>query len=315
MTIMMMFEPAPLKTRPRLEAIVARARAQAPLRIAIVNPTDAADVAAVAAAGDFIVPFLVGPRSSIEEAASRAGLSLSACTFVDVPNVTLAARAAVELAQRDAVDALMKGALHTDAFMSAVLAAADLRTAHRMSHVAVIETSLTRLLFVSDGAVNIAPDLDAKRDITQNAIDVARAVGVATPKVAVLAAVETVSSRLPATLDAVALSRMADRGEIVGGIVDGPLALDDALSPEAARLKGITSPVAGCADVLIAPELNAGNQLFKAIEYFSGGAGADVVVGARIPLVLTSRADDAFTRIASIALAALCRGPTSSQQK
>jgi len=304
---MTMLEPVSLRIRPRLEALIARARSQAPLRIAIVNPIDQADVAALAAAGDFIVPFLVGPRSLIEEAASRAGLSLSACTFVDVPNAALAAHAAVELAQRDAVDVLMKGALHTDAFMSSVLAAADLRTTRRMSHVAVIETSLPRLLFVSDGALNIAPNLDAKRDITQNAIDVARAVGVATPKVAILAAVETVSSNIPATVDAAAVSRMADRGEIVGGVVDGPLALDDAVSPEAARLKGITSPVAGYADVLIAPELNAANHLFKAIEYFSGGACADVVVGARIPLVLTSRADDAFTRVASIALAALCR--------
>jgi len=174
--------------------------------------------------------------------------------------------------------------------------------------VAVIETvALPRLLLISDGAINIAPDLAAKRDIVQNAIDVARAVGVDVPKVAILAAVETVSSQLPATIDAAALAKMADRRQITGGVVDGPLALDDAVSPEAARIKEIASPVAGYADVLIAPDLDAANMLFKEIEYLAKGLCADVVAGARVPIVLTSRADDAFTRVASLALAQLIR--------
>ena len=293
---------------PRLRHLIAAAREKPPLRIAIVNPVDAMDLQAILEAGDLISPFLIGPKAAIDRALENAGITLGACTYVEAANAQQAARAAVELARHGEVDALMKGSLHSDDFMRAILAAEELRTSRRMSHVAVIETvALPRLLLISDGAINIAPDLAAKRDIVQNAIDVARAVGVDVPKVAILAAVETVSSQLPATIDAAALAKMADRRQITGGVVDGPLALDDAVSPEAARIKEIASPVAGYADVLIAPDLDAANMLFKEIEYLAKGLCADVVAGARVPIVLTSRADDAFTRVASLALAQLIR--------
>ena len=292
----------------RLDRIVTRARACPPLRTAIVNPVDLMDVVAVEQAAGLIHAVLVGPKTAIEDAARRAGVSLDQCTFVEAADAEQACRAAVELARRGEVDALMKGSLHTDDFMRVIVAERDLHTRRRMSHVAVIETpALTRLLFVSDGAINIAPTLEEKRDITQNAIDLARVLGVELPRVAILAAIETVSSHLPATIDAAALAKMADRKQIVGGIVDGPLAIDDAVSADAARVKGIVSPVAGCAEILIAPDLNAANLLFKEIEYFSNGRCADVVVGARIPIILTSRADDALARVASMALASLVK--------
>ena len=291
-----------------LDGIIARARQHPPLRAAIVNATDAMDIAAVDQAGGFVHAVLLGPKAAIEETARRAGISLAHCTLVDTADAHEAAHAAVEMVRRGEVDVLMKGSLHTDDFMRAVLAEPALRTSRRMSQVVVIETpALSRLIFVSDGAINIAPTLEEKRDITQNAIDVARACGVSPPRVAILAAVETVSSHLPATVDAAALAKMADRKQIVGGIVDGPLALDDAISPKAAELKGIISPVAGYADVLIAPDLEAANLLFKEIEYLANGRCADVVVGARLPIILTSRADNAFTRAASMALASLLK--------
>lgn len=297
-------EPATL----RLDHIIARARECPPARIAIVNATDVMDITAVHEAGGFVHAVLLGPKAAIEETARRAGIALDDCTIVDTADAGEAARAAVELARRGEVDVLMKGSLHTDEFMRPILAEPSLHTTARMSQVVAIETpAVSRLIFVSDGAINIAPTLEEKRDITQNAIDVARVCGVEAPKVAILAAVETVSSRLPATMDAAALAKMADRRQIVGGIVDGPLALDDAVSPEAARLKGIASPVAGYADILIAPDLEAANLLFKEIEYFAEGRCAEVVAGARIPIILTSRVDDAFTRVASMALAVLLK--------
>lgn len=291
-----------------LDGIIARARERPPLRVAIVNAIDVMDIAAVDRAGGFVQAVLLGPKAAIEETARRAGISLAHCTLVDKADAVEAAQAAVEMACRGEVDVLMKGSLHSDDFMRAVVAAPSLRTSRRMSHVVVIETpAFPRLIFVSDGAINIAPTLEEKRDITQNAIDVARACGVNSPKVAILAAVETVSSALPVTIEAAAIAKMADRKQIIGGIVDGPLALDDAISPQAAELKGIVSPVAGYADVLIAPDLEAANMLFKEIEYFANGRCADVVTGARVPIILTSRADDAFTRTASMALASLLR--------
>jgi phosphate acetyltransferase len=297
-------EPAKLG----LDHIIARARQQRPIRVAIVNATDAMDIAAVDQAGGFVHAILLGPKAAIEETARRVGISLAHCTLVDMADALEAAHAAVEMVRRGEVDALMKGSLHTDDFMHAVFAEPSLRTSRRMSQVVVIETpAFPRLIFVSDGAINIVPTLEEKLDITQNAINVARACGVDVPRVAILAAVETVSSRFPATVDAAALAKMADRKQIVGGIVDGPLALDDAVSPTAAELKGIASPVAGYADVLIAPDLEAANILFKEIEYFAAGRCAEVVVGARLPIILTSRADNAFTRAASMALASLLK--------
>jgi phosphate acetyltransferase len=293
---------------PRLDDIIARARQQRPVRVAIVNATDPMDIMAVQQAAELVHAVLLGPKTSIEEIARGAGISLGNCMLVDAEDAGAAARAAVEMVRRGEVDVLMKGSLHTDDFMRAVLAEPSLHTRVRMSQVVVIETpALPRLIFISDGAINIAPSLEEKRDITQNAIDVARVCGVEVPKVAILAAVETVSSRLPATIEAAAIAKMADRKQIVGGVVDGPLALDDAISPKAARLKGIASLVAGYADILIAPDLEAANLLFKEVEYLAQGRCAAVVAGARVPLILTSRADDASTRVASIALAILVK--------
>jgi phosphotransacetylase len=291
-----------------LDDMIARARQQPPARVAIVNATDVMDIMAVQQAAGLIQAVLLGPKATIEATARGAGISLDNCTVIDTADAAGAARTAVELVRRGEVDVLMKGSLHTDDFMRAVLAEPALRTPARMSQVVVIETpAFPRLIFISDGAINIAPTLEEKRDITQNAIDVARVCGVETPKVAILAAVETVSSHLPATIDAAALAKMADRKQIVGGVVDGPLALDDAISPKAAQLKGIVSPVAGYADILIAPDLDAANLLFKELEYFTEGRCAAVVAGARVPIILTSRADDASTRLASIALALLVK--------
>ncbi|HTV73714.1 MAG TPA: bifunctional enoyl-CoA hydratase/phosphate acetyltransferase [Candidatus Acidoferrales bacterium] len=290
-----------------LGRILLRARDGPRLRTAIVNPVDEMDLRAVEAA-DFVDAVLVGAKKAITRAASLAGISADRYTVIDAADPSEAARVAAELARRGEVDALMKGSLHSDEFLRAVVAEPELRTSRRMSHVAVLDApALPHLIFISDSAVNIAPTLDEKRDITQNAIDVARAVGVVLPKVAILSAVETVSSREPSTIDAAALAKMADRQQITGAFVDGPLALDDALSPEAARIKGIVSPVAGCADILIAPNLDAANVLFKEIEYLGRGTCACVVAGARIPLVLTGRADDAATRVASLALASVVR--------
>lgn len=291
-----------------LDDIIARARQQPPARVAIVNATDVMDIMTVQQAAGLIQAVLLGPKATIEATARGAGISLDNCTVIDTADAAGAARTGVELVRRGEVDVLMKGSLHTDDFMRAVLAEPALRTPARMSQVVVIEMpAFPRLIFISDGAINIAPTLEEKRDITQNAIDVARVCGVETPKVAILAAVETVSSHLPATIDAAALAKMADRKQIVGGVVDGPLALDDAISPKAAQLKGIVSPVAGYADILVAPDLDAANLLFKEVEYFTEGRCAAVVAGARVPIILTSRADDASTRLASIALALLVK--------
>jgi phosphate acetyltransferase len=265
-----------------LESLVARACRVGPLRVATVEPGWADFAAAEQRPRLFS---LIPVRADDGEAATRI---------------------AVELVLDGQADALMKGEIHTADFMRVIVAEHRMRTHRRMSHVALLESrALERVVFVSDGAVNVQPSLDEKREITQNAIDVARICGIDTPRVAILAAVETVSSEQIATIEAAAIAKMADRGQITGGIVDGPLALDDAISPRAVALKRIDSPVAGRADVLIAPDLVAANMLFKEIEYFSSASCADVVVGAIVPIVLTSRADDAATRVYSAALASL----------
>jgi phosphate acetyltransferase len=270
-----------------LDTLVARARELAPLRVGVVQPSDADRAAAVE-----LEPFATVIPVTGEHAGERA-----------------AAMAAL-----GEIDALMKGALHSDVFMRAVLSERSLRTSRRMSHVAVLHPStIDRVVLISDGAVNVLPTLEEKRDILQNAVDVARVIGIKLPRVAVLAAVETVCSEFPATIECAALSKMADRGQITGALVDGPLALDDAVSPQAAAAKGIASPVAGKADVLIAPDLEAANMLFKEIEYFASAECAEVVVGAKVPIVLTSRADDAKTRVRSVALASLMRGATDGR--
>ena len=292
-----------------LDTLRERASRLGPLRTAVVHPCDALSLAAAldARAAGLIEPVLVAPRARLQALAEAQGLALAGLAIEEVPHSHAAAARAAELAGRGEVAALMKGSLHTDEFMRAVLAPqAGLRTERRLSHCFLMQTpSYPRLFIITDAAINVAPGLLEKADIVRNAIALAQAIGVAQPRVAILAAVETVNPAMPATLDAAALCKMADRGQIVGGVLDGPLALDNAVSPEAARTKGIVSPVAGRADVLVVPDLESGNLLAKQLEYLGGAASAGVVLGARVPIVLTSRADSRATRLASCAVARL----------
>jgi phosphate acetyltransferase len=296
----------------RIADILARAAGFAPLRTAVVHPCDAASLGGAIAAArlGLIEPVLVGPEARIRAAAEAAGLDIAGVELVPTEHSHAAADEACGLARRGAVAALMKGSLHTDELLGAVVRRESaLRTDRRMSHIFIFEVpDYPRLLLVSDAAILIAPDLVAKRDIVQNAIDCARALGIPEPRVAVLAAVETVHPSMAATIDAAALAKMAQRGQIVGGMVDGPLAFDNAISPAAAAAKHIQSDVAGRADVLIAPGIEAGNMLAKQLTYFSGALSAGIVIGARVPIVLTSRADDEPTRLASGAAALLVAG-------
>ncbi|MDB5683633.1 MAG: phosphate acetyltransferase [Sphingomonas bacterium] len=291
----------------RHHALLAAAQGGPPIRTVIVHPCDEASIEAVieAAALGLISPILVGPRGKVEAAAAAAGGDISTFGLVDVPHSHAAAARAVELVRAGEAQLLMKGSLHTDELISAVIAAdSGLRTDRRISHVYVMDVpSYPRPLLITDAAINVAPSLEDKADIIRNAIDLAHAIGIATPRVAILAAVETVNPKMRSTLDAAALCKMADRGQIVGGLLDGPLAFDNAISPEAAREKGIVSPVAGIADILVAPELEAGNMIAKQLSFLAGADGAGIVLGARVPIILTSRADSQRTRIASCALA------------
>jgi phosphotransacetylase len=260
-----------------------------------------------AGARGMIIPILVGPRSKIEAAAREADLDISATEIIDVPHSHAAAETAVALAREGKVGMLMKGKLHTDELLAPVVdKLTGLRTERRISHVFALDVpSYPKPLLISDAAINTFPDLDAKRDIVQNAIDLALALGIEIPKVAILSAVETVTPTLPSTVDAAALCKMADRGQITGGQIDGPLAFDNAVSKAAAQTKGITSPVAGEADILIAPDLEAGNMIAKQLIYLAGADAAGLVLGARVPIVLTSRADGVMSRLASAAMAQL----------
>ena len=245
-----------------------------------------------------IVPILIGPRARIEAAARASGTSLDGIELIDTPHSHASAAQGVRLAAQRRVDAVMKGSLHTDELLEAVVARdGGLRTGRRISHVYAMDVpAYDRLLLATDAAVNVAPDLAAKRDIAQNAIDLARVLGIEEPKVAVLSAVETVNPKMPSTLDAAALAVMARRGQIRGGIVDGPLAFDNAIDREAARTKGLDSPVAGQADILLVPDIEAGNMVAKQLLYFAGADGAGLVLGAKVPVVLTSRADGVRVR-------------------
>ena len=289
--------------------LAARALSLGAIRVAVVHPCDEASLAAAldAHAAGLIEPILVAPQAKLAEVARKAGLDLSGIAIEDVPHSHAAAARAVELAAGGRVDALMKGSLHTDELMAAVVAsAAGLRTARRISHCYLMHSpAYPRPFIITDGAINIAPTLEEKADIVRNAIDLAHIVGVAMPRVAILAAVETVNPRMQTTLHAAALCKMADRGQIAGAVLDGPLAFDNAISVAAARIKGIVSDVAGLADILLVPDLESGNMLAKQLEYLGGAASAAVVMGARVPIVLTSRADSRESRIASCALASL----------
>jgi phosphate acetyltransferase len=280
-----------------------------PVTCAVVHPCDRDSLSGAieAAKRGFIIPVLVGPEDKIREAAEQAQIDLSPYRIVSTEHSHASAAKAVELARAGEVESLMKGSLHTDEIMAAVVpAAAGMRTSRRISHAFVMDVSTYPKMFImTDAAVNISPNLEDKRDIIQNAIDLAQALGVKVPKVGILSAVEVINSKIPSTLDAAALCKMADRGQIVGGILDGPLAFDNAISAQAAKTKGITSPVSGDVDILLAPDLESANMLFKQLTYLAGAEGAGIVLGTRIPIVLTSRADSIRTRLTSAAVMAL----------
>ncbi len=303
----------------RYERLIAMTRGLEPLRTAVVHPVDTASLvgAIEAARANLIVPILVGPEAKIRAAADRAQVDLTPYEIVSSEHSEAAAAQAVAMARANKVQALMKGALHTDELMHAVVDAEQgLRTARRVSHVFAIDApAYPRPLFVTDAAINVSPSLDDKRDIIQNAIDLVHALGIAEPRVAILSAVETVTGKLRSTLDAAALCKMADRGQITGGILDGPLAFDNAVSEEAAKTKGIKSPVAGRADIFVVPDLEAGNMLAKQLEYLAGAEIAGIVLGARVPIILTSRADKTVARLASCAIALLLARHTSGGAK
>jgi phosphate acetyltransferase len=260
-----------------------------------------------AAKRKLIDPVLVGPEAKIREAAQAAGADISPYRIVDTEHSHAAAEKAVAMARAGEVEALMKGSLHTDELMGAVVpSATGLRTTRRISHIFVMDVpTYPRILLVTDAAINIAPGLKEKVDIVQNAIDLAYVLGINEPKVAILSAVETVNPDIPSTLEAASLCKMADRKQITGGILDGPLAFDNAVSEQAAKTKKIDSPVAGKADILLVPDLEAGNMLAKQLQYLAGADAAGIVLGTRVPIVLTSRADSVRTRLASIAVMAL----------
>ena len=293
----------------KYERLIAATRAIRPIPCAVAHPCDASSLGgAVEAAGaGIILPILVGPAHKVLAAAQAAGLDVAPFELVDVPHSHAAAAKAVELVRSGRAELLMKGSLHTDELMREIVAKErGLRTERRISHVFVMDVpSYPEPLFITDAAVNIFPDLETKADICRNAIDLHLGLGLGTPRVAILSAIETVSPKIPGTIDAAALCKMADRGQIAGGLLDGPLALDNAISPEAAEIKGIRSEVAGRAQVLVVPDLEAGNMLAKNLSFLAGADAAGIVLGARVPVILTSRADNVRTRMASCAVAAL----------
>jgi phosphate acetyltransferase len=293
----------------KYERLLVLAKGPAPVPTAVAHPCDESSLTAAvdAAKLGMIAPILVGPKARIKAVADKAGRKIAAFEIVDTPHSHASAAEAVQLVREGRAECLMKGSLHTDELMGAVVAReAGLRTARRISHCFVMDVpSHTDVLIVSDAAVNIAPTLEDKVDIVQNAIDLVHALGGKEARVAILSAMETVNPKVPSTIEAAALCKMADRGQITGGILDGPLALDNAISPEAAQIKHIKSPVAGRANVLIVPDLEAGNMLAKSLTFLAGADAAGIVLGARVPIILTSRADSVTTRLASCAIASL----------
>src|SRR6476620_1967537 len=293
----------------KYQRLLDKCRRLEPIPTAVAHPCEATALSGAVEAGNegLIVPILIGPRAKIESVARSAGINLSNLQIVDVPHSHAAAAKSVELLREAQAELLMKGSLHTDELMGAVVAReGGLRTARRVSHVFVMDVpTYHKVLIVTDGAINIAPTLEDKVDICQNAIDLAISIGLEKPRVAILAAVETVTSKMPATIDAAALCKMAERGQITGGILDGPLAFDNAISKQAAETKGIKSDVAGDPDILIAPDLEAGNILAKQLIFLANADSAGLVLGARVPIILTSRADSVRSRIASCAVAML----------
>ncbi|MGH6911026.1 MAG: phosphate acetyltransferase [Phenylobacterium sp.] len=291
----------------KFKRLVEAAQRQAPVPTAIAHPCDEASLESAVEASKLrlIVPILVGPAKRVREVAAQAGLDISAFELVDAAHSHDSAAKAVELVRAGRAEALMKGSLHTDELMGAVVPRdTGLRTARRVSHCFIMDVpGHADALIITDAAVNIAPSLEDKVDIVQNAIDLAHAMGVTEVRVAILSAMETVNPKVPSTVEAAALCKMADRGQITGALLDGPLALDNAISPEAALVKKISSPVAGRANVLVVPDLEAGNMLAKSLSFLAGADAAGIVLGARVPIILTSRADALLTRLASCAVA------------
>ena len=297
------------RTHGKYDRLIAAAKAIPPAATLVVHPCDESSLQGVveAAGAGLIQPTLVGSVAKIRDAASKHGIDIGGYEIVDAPHSEAAAAKAVELVHAGKGEMLMKGSLHTDELMRSVTAKTGLRTDRRISHVFVMDVpAYADTVFITDAAINIFPDLDCKRDIIQNAIDLFTQTGFGTlPKVAILSAVETVTEKIPSTIEAAALCKMADRGQITGGLLDGPLAFDNAIDKEAARIKGIKSEVAGRAQILVVPDLEAGNMLAKNLAYFAKADGAGIVLGARVPIVLTSRADSLRARMASCAVATL----------
>jgi phosphate acetyltransferase len=293
----------------KYDRLIALAREVTAVATAVAHPCDETSLqgAVDAAAAGMIRPIFVGPERRIRETAEQLKVNLKDFEVVDVPHSHAAAAKAVELVRSGKAELLMKGSLHTDELLAEITRReTGLRTERRISHVFIMDVpTYPKTLFITDAAVNIFPDLEAKRDIIQNAVDLHNGLGLGAPKVAILSAVETVTPKIPSTIDAAALCKMADRGQITGAELDGPLAFDNAISPEAARIKGIRSAVAGQAQILIVPDLEAGNMLAKNLTFLSNADAAGIVLGARVPVILTSRADDVRTRMASCAVAAL----------
>jgi phosphate acetyltransferase len=293
----------------KYDRLIARAKDVPPAKTIVVHPCDETSLRGAVEAAELgiIIPTLVGPRAKIENVAREHRLAIGKYELVDTPHSHAAAAKGVELVREGKGEMLMKGSLHTDELMREVTSSSTgLRTERRISHVFIMDVpTYPETLFVTDAAINIFPDLEVKRDIIQNAIDLWVQVGLGHPRVAILSAVETVTSKIPSTIDAAALCKMADRGQITGGLLDGPLGFDNAINEAAAAEKGIVSPVAGRADILLVPDLEAGNMLAKQLTFLSGAEAAGVVLGARVPIILTSRADSASTRLASCALGVL----------
>jgi len=302
-------EPTAKRSHEKYQGLLDSCRSLPPTPTAVVHPCDQSSLEGVvdAARLGLISPILVGPRSRIEAAARQYTIDIAKLPIVDAPFSHASAEQAVAIVREGKAEALMKGSLHTDELMAAVVKRdTGLRTARRLSHCFVMDVpTYTEPLIITDAAVNIAPTLEEKVDIVQNAIDLAHALGAQEVRVAILSAMETVNPKVPSTIEAAALCKMADRGQITGALIDGPLALDNAISLESVKIKQINSPVAGRANVLVVPDLEAGNMLAKSLSFLAGADAAGIVLGARVPIILTSRADSVMTRLASCAVAAL----------
>jgi phosphate acetyltransferase len=298
-----------VRSHAKYDRLIARAKEVGAIPTVVAHPCDESSLQSAfeAAEAGIIVPTLVGPEARMRVAADKASLDLRRFEIVDTEHSQASADKAVQLVKAGRGELLMKGSLHSDEILHAVAAReTGLRTGRRISHVFIMDVPTYPVpLFVTDAAVNIAPDLEAKADIVQNAIDLHVGLGLGVPRVAILSAVETVTTKIPGTIEAAALCKMADRGQITGGLLDGPLALDNAISPEAVRIKGIKSEVAGRAQILLVPDLEAGNMLAKNLTFLANADAAGIVLGARVPVILTSRADSVRVRMASCAVAAL----------